>query len=222
MAITAPANVLHVIAYMRARGFTPGADFVTVLKHVLASFDDDDVALACQYIRDNGQNLVMMARQAQRPTTGTQTQQTTTTTTSTTTTAPQTTTTTTTAPQTSTTQTTTTQTQRQTVTTPPDYQATVQSTDGSSTVTVVLRSRAFQHIPANLWDDLRALVASGSLAEKIRAAVDGGTIGTWDDVHSTSTEQFAFGPAGAGIRTVASWRQGRIEVYHAHPDLPSY
>lgn len=87
-------------------------------------------------------------------------------------------------------------------------------------VQVELQSRAFRHIPPGLWDELRALVQTGSLAKKIEAA--GAGIHDWYEVLSTSDETFSFGSQDASICTCASWSSGTLVVYHAHPDLHAY
>lgn len=87
-------------------------------------------------------------------------------------------------------------------------------------VQVDLRSRAFRHLPPSLWNELRALVQTGSLAKKIEEA--GAGIQNWYEVMSTSDETFTFGDQYAPIRTCASWNTGMLVIYHAHPDLHDY
>lgn len=87
-------------------------------------------------------------------------------------------------------------------------------------VQVELQSRAFRHLPPSLWDELRALVQTGSLAKKIEAA--GAGVRNWYEVLSTSDETFDFGSEDAPICTRASWNSGTLVIYHAHPDLHSY
>jgi len=151
-------------------------EHVKVLHYVLATYDDDSVDEAIEYLRDRYEPDWRAAQQEQQV----QRQQQT----------------------------------RRAVTAPSDQRHSVHG------VTVVVLSRAFQHIPPSLWDAFRDVVATGSLAKKIQEAGSG--ISSWKDVASTSDESFTFGAKSAAIRTVASWDSGELTVYHAHPDMLNY
>jgi hypothetical protein len=85
---------------------------------------------------------------------------------------------------------------------------------------VVVKDRALKHIPPPLWPGFANWIVKSSLGTRIAEA--GESVKDWFEVTLTSDEVLDQARANYRMRIVCSWKDGTLNIYHAHPDLKTY